>query len=233
MPSIFCQRIFVPGCYYHVYNRGAHQQLLFKDTQDYQTFTDILSHYLKNPLGLAPSTKKRLAKNYKDPFFVKEIPAHILLAYCLMPNHFHLMIKQVSSEITISDLMRRLCVGYAMYYNERYHHSGTIFQGKYKNILIENEYQWIYLSKYIHRNPTHLQRTDLCKNLADYRYSSYPTYLGANALSWVDTATILARYHKNPSLEYKNFTEDGADVGDIERLTLDVEEDQFTKNGSL
>jgi len=233
MPSVFCQRIFVPDCYYHVYNRGAHQQLLFKDKKDYQTFTDILGYYLQNPLGLAQSTKKRLAKDYKEPFFVKPIPAHNLLAYCLMPNHFHLMIKQVSSDITISDLMRRLCVGYAMYYNDRYHHSGTIFQGKYKNVLVENEYQWIYLSKYIHRNPMHLQRTDLCKNLVDYPYSSYPSYLGLNKLPWLDTSTILGRYQKDPVSEYRNFVEDGGDIGIIERLTLDVEEDQFTKNGSL
>lgn len=233
MPNRLCQRIFVPDNYYHVYNRGAHQQLLFKDYKDYQTFTDILAYYLQNPLGLAQSTKKRLAKNYKDPFFVKPDPSHVLLAYCLMPNHFHLMIKQLSTDITITDLMRRLCVGYAMYYNDKYHHSGTIFQGKYKNILIENEYQWIYLSKYIHRNPLHLQRTDLCKNLADYQFSSYPSYLGNNTFPWLDTDTILSRYHKNPSLEYRNFVEDGGDVGNIERFTIDVDEDQFTKNGSL
>lgn len=234
MPSIYCQRIFVQNCYYHVYNRGAHQQLLFKDDKDYQVFTDILAYYLKNPQGLALSTKKRInsTKN-KERIFVDESPAHSLLAYCLMPNHFHLMLKQLSDTITISDLMRRLCVSYAMYYNDRYHHSGTIFQGKYKNILIENEYQWLYLTKYIHRNPQHLQRTDLCKNLIDYPYSSFFEYMGKRESSWVDTQTILSRYHKNPHKEYQDFVSDGGDVGPIERLTLDVEEEQFTKNGSL
>lgn len=234
MPSIYCQRIFVSGCYYHVYNRGAHQQLLFHDRKDYQVFTEILAYYLQHPLGLAPSSKKRLkVENDKEPFFVNDSPSHSLLAYCLMPNHFHLMIKQLSDTITISDLMRRVCVGYAMYYNDRHHHSGTIFQGKYKNILIENEYQWIYLSKYIHRNPAHLQRTDLCKNLSDYLYSSYLEYLGKRQSPWIDTETILARYSKNSRQEYHDFVEDGGDNGNIERFTLDSEEEQFTKNGSL
>lgn len=228
MPSRYCQRIFVQNCYYHVYNRGANQQIIFKDQKDYQTFTGILSYYLEHPLGTAPSTIMRLnpLKN-KERFFVKEAPTLSLLAYCLMPNHFHLMIKQLSDEITISNLMRRLCVGYAMYYNDRYHHSGTIFQGKYKNVLVENEYQWIYLSKYIHRNPTHLQRTDLCKNLGDYQYSSYPEYLGTRISSWIDTSTILNRYSKNPSEQYRNFVEDGGDVGNIERFTLDVNQVQY------
>ena len=234
MPSIYCQRIFIQNCYYHIYNRGAHQQLLFNDHKDYQVFTDILMYYLKHPLGIAPSTKKRIdSKKNKEPFFVKDPPAHALLAYCLMPNHFHLMLKQLSDTITISDLMRRLCVGYAMYYNDRYHHSGTIFQGKYKNILVEDEYQWIYLSKYIHRNPAHLQRTDLCKNISDYPYSSYFEYLGKRLSPWIDTRTILSRYKKNPLKKYQDFVEDGGDVGNIERLTLDVDEQQFTKNGSL
>lgn len=228
MPSRYCVRSFVQNCYYHIYNRGAHQQLLFKDKKDYQAFTGLLSYYIVHPTGLAPSSIYRLApaKN-KERIFVKEAPAHSLLAYCLMPNHFHLMIKQLSDTITISGLMRRLSVGYAMYYNDRYYHSGTIFQGKYKNVLIENEYQWIYLSKYIHRNPAHLQRTDLCKYLADYPYSSYSEYLGKRLSPWIDTDTILSRYPKNAAEQYRDFVEDGGDIGNIERFTIDVDELQY------
>jgi REP element-mobilizing transposase RayT len=225
MSSICYQRIFVPGCYYHIYNRGAHQQLIFKDDKDYQTFVDILGYYLTHPNGIPLSILSRKSEKNKVTILAKTSPSCSLLAYCLMPNHFHLMLRQESSDLTISDLMRRICVGYAMYFNERYHHSGTIFQGRYKNILVTNEYQWIYLSKYIHRNPLHLQSYDPCK-LSKYRYSSYPTYLGLTQTNWLDTSTILDRHYKNKISEYQKFVENGGDVGNIEKITIDVEEDQ-------
>lgn len=226
MPSICYQRIFVPGCYYHVYNRGAHQQKLFRDDRDYQAFTEILGYYLIHPNGLPQSILKRKSEENKVTILAKEPPSCSLLAYCLMPNHFHFMLRQEDNVSTISDLMRRLCVGYAMHYNDRYHHSGTIFQGRYKNILVTNEYQWIYLSKYIHRNPAHLQGYDPCK-LSDYRYSSYPDYLGKRQSNWLDVSTILDRKSNNGAREeYRKFVEDGGDVGNIEELTIDVNEQQ-------
>ena len=226
MPSIYLQRKFVSGCYYHVYNRGAHKQNIFHDAKDYEAFTQILAYYLLHPLGTPKSILARLSDD-KGRILVMQTEgvAYTLLAYCLMPNHFHLMLCQESDQITISNLMRRLSTTYAMYYNHRYHHSGTIFQGKYKNVLVESEYQWIYLSKYIHRNPAHLQRTDPCI-LVEYRYSSYLNYLGKRVDRWVNTAIILGRYIKNPTREYASFVEDGSDVGNIEKITLDVDLEQ-------
>lgn len=220
------QRNFVSGCYYHIYNRGAHRQNIFHDEKDYDAFTQILAYYLLHPLGTPKSILNRLSEN-KGRILVKqtEASAYTLLAYCLMPNHFHMMLCQDSDVIRISNLMRRLCTTYAMYYNHRYHHSGTIFQGKYKNVLVESEYQWIYLSKYIHRNPAHLQRTDPC-NWVDYPYCSYQNYRGKRVERWLNTAIILERYKRDPYLEYQSFVDDGSDVGNIEKLTLDVDEDQ-------
>lgn len=232
MPSIYYQRNFYPDCYYHIYNRGAHQQLLYHDKNDYLAFTEILRHYILSPLGTPPSIITRIhnAKNStrklsKDRIFA-ELP-YKLLAYCLMPNHFHLMLQQISEETTISNLMRRLSVAYAMYYNSRYHHSGTILQGKYKNVLVENETQWLYLTKYIHRNPLHNQQSsELCKKiLPQYPYSSYQNYLGIKTERWVDTSQILSRYKRNPYQNYQEFVED-SDPGPIEKLTLDSEESQ-------
>lgn len=226
MPSRYYERIFTPGCYYHIYNRGAHQQRLFLDKKDYRAFLDILGYYLIYPLGLPPSLLLRQPKNKVTN--LANIPSSCtLLAYALMPNHFHFMIRQEEGDQTISDLMRRLSIAYAMYFNDRYHHSGTIFQGRYKNVLVESEYYWVYLSKYIHRNPAHLQGYEPCK-LEDYEYSSYRAYLGLvkEKQIWLNTSILLNRYHKNPSGEYKDFVEDGGDVGKIKFITLDVDEDQ-------
>ena len=225
MPSIYYQRIFIPGCYYHVYNRGANRQIIFQDDKDYKVFIDILGYYLLHPSGILQSTLNRHALNYKVTNLVNSAPSCTVLAYCLMPNHFHLMIRQEESDSTVTDLMRRISIGYAMYYNDRHHHSGTIFQGRYKNVLVTNEYQWIYLSKYIHRNPAHIHGYQSTK-IAEYKYSSYSSYLGNPKLSWLDTDTILHRYSKNPALEYKRFVEDGSDVGNIERIMIDVDEEQ-------
>jgi len=221
MPSIYLLRQFVPGCYYHIYNRGAHKQAIFHDAKDYDVFTQILSYYLLHPLGTPKSIIDRLVNKGRTFVETVEPMAYTLLAYCLMPNHFHFMLRQDSAEVTVSNLMRRLCTTYAMYYNHRHHHSGTIFQGKYKNVLIETEYQWIYLTKYIHRNPAHLkQRSDLCL----YPYSSYQNYLGNRSERWVDTSLILSRYRRDPIGKYRDFVEDGGDVGNIEKFTLDVDE---------
>jgi len=137
------------------------------------------------------------------------------------------MLKQIDEKVTLSNLMRRLSVAYAMYYNTRYHHSGTILQGKYKNVLIENEMQWLYLTKYIHRNPLHNQQSSvLCKNvLANYPYSSYPVYLGINQKPWIHSEEILDRYQDRAFSRYQDFVED-AEVGPIEKLTLDSDQEQ-------
>lgn len=227
MPSIYYLRQFYSGCYYHIYNRGANRQNIFNDEKDYQTFTQILAYYLLHPHGTPKSILNRLS-NYKVPNLVKNTEgiAYTLLAYCLMPNHFHFMLRQDSSDITISNLMRRLSVTYALYYNNRHRHSGAIFQGKYKNVLITDEYQWLYLSKYIHRNPAHLQSSEPC-NLSQYPYSSYLNYLGNRSERWVNTSQILGRHNRNPIEEYQKFVEDGGDVGKIEKITLDVNEIQY------
>lgn len=221
MTSIYLNRQFFSGSYYHVYNRGAHKQNIFLDKNDYDSFIQILSYYFLHPLGTPKSILSRLADKGRTFVEAAEPAAYTLIAYCLMPNHFHFMIRQDSDSITISNLMKRVCTTFAMYFNNRHHHSGTIFQGKYKNILIENEYQWLYLTKYIHRNPTHLkQRSDLCL----YPYSSYPNYLGIKSDRWVDPSIILSVDSRDEVEKYQRFVEDGSDVGSIEKLTLDVEE---------
>jgi putative transposase len=229
MPSRFTERNFVSGYYYHLYNRGAHQQLLYKDADDYHAFLEILRHYLLHPLGTPPSiiTRFHEAKYHRaaqeeteDRIYKPEPKAYTLTAYCLMPNHFHLMIRQEVGDITLSNLMRRLCVGYAMYYNQRYHHSGTIFQGKYKNITVLSEMQWLYLTKYIHRNPLHLPGAKT-NDLDTYPYSSYHNYIGKQTDTWLSTTEILGRYHHDPYREYAAFVRDGSDVGPIKPFAID------------
>ena len=173
MPSIYYNRNFKPQHFYHIINRGAYKKKIFKNKADYQIFTDILSYYL-----LYPRTKyfsyQKLVNKFEVRNLEKEPTVH-LVAYCLMPNHFHLLLKQLPSatdKTNISNLMRRAMVAYAMYFQDKYKHAGAIFQGRYKNVVVDSTEQLLYLSKYIHLNPV-----KLTNKLENYSYSSYPAYI--------------------------------------------------------
>ena len=173
MPSIYYNRNFKSQHFYHLVNRGAYKKAIYKNNPDYQIFLEILSYYL-----LYPRTKyfsyQKLVNKFEVRNLEKEHTVH-LVAYCLMPNHFHLLLKQLPSATTktnISNLMRRTMVTYAMYFQTKYKHEGAIFQGRYKNVVVDSSEQLLYLSKYIHLNPQ-----KLTSNLIDYPHSSYPAYI--------------------------------------------------------
>jgi len=171
MPSKYYYRNFKPQYFYHIFNRGAYKNKIFLDQKDYQTFTDILAYYLKYPKTKNFSYQKKVNK-----FQVRNLENTVhLTAYVLMPNHFHLLLKQLPSatpKTNISNLMRRFIITYAMYFQNKYKHTGTIFQSRYKCVLVDSKEQLLYLSKYIHQNPQKLQ-----PNLANYPFSSYPIYI--------------------------------------------------------
>jgi len=171
MPSKYYNRNFKPQYFYHIFNRGAYKNKIFLDQKDYQTFTDILAYYLKYPKTKNFSYQKKVNK-----FQVRNLENTVhLTAYVLMPNHFHLLLKQLPSatpKTNISNLMRRFIITYAMYFQNKYKHTGTIFQSRYKCVLVDSKEQLLYLSKYIHQNPQKLQ-----PNLANYPFSSYPIYI--------------------------------------------------------
>lgn len=186
--------------YYHLYNRGVNKAEIFSDIQDYKTFLYYLKLYLCSDklqveyLKLDPSRK---LKNYYDQIR--------LLAYCLMPNHFHLLVWQKDSE-GINYFMRSLTVKYAMYFNRKYKRIGPLFQGVYKAVMIENEPQLVYLSKYIHRNPIELTSGRV---LEEYPYSSYANYLGKFNQEWVKPEEIKNLFSESKfNQSYQTFVEE-------------------------
>ena len=218
MPSKNVIKEYQSGAYYHIYNRGVDKNLIFRKTKDYKTFLSFLKFYLTlqgESLQVAPSKK---LKNYFG-----EIE---LLCYCLMPNHFHLLIQQ-NSEHGIEHFLRSLSTKYVRYFNSHYHRIGPLFQGPYKAVRILTEYQFMYLSKYIHRNPISLP---LCKesprSLQDYAYSSYGNYLHNFTQSWIQSAQILSYFSRiNTKLSYASFVEQSFsdDVKPIMDEALDLE----------
>ena len=198
MPAKNVLKIYKPNSYYHIYNRGVDKRTLFKNTQDYAVFLNYLKEYL-SPLP-EKHPQRQIAVNNKD-YQINDYQCRnycnsvILIAYCLMINHFHLLIKQTAAR-NIELFMRSFATRYTSYFNKRYQRSGTLFEGPYKAVLIDSDEQLLHLSRYIHLNPS----PNLFK-----QPSSYPDYLQHKNTSWVQTQDIL-QYFKNP-LAYKHFVE--------------------------
>lgn len=198
MPSKNALKIYVEKSYYHIYNRGTNKERIFLDLQDYKTFLSYLKLYLLPPdlRGLSSQVKIAPSKQLKN--FSGQIT---LNAYCLMPNHFHLLVWQNEAN-KINYFMRSLATKYSRYFNRKYNRVGSIFQGVYKAVLIENEEQLLYLSKYIHRNPIKiLSARRVLAGIADYKYSSYGNYLNLFSQSWVKPLDFI-------NSSYKSFVEE-------------------------
>ncbi|MCX6816566.1 MAG: transposase [Candidatus Beckwithbacteria bacterium] len=215
MPSRYYLRQFYPDTFHHIYNRGAYKQKIFITQKDYQTFLDILSYYLKFPTG---KPFVRAAKK-----FPTNSPACPLLAFCLMPNHFHLLIQQVNNQPTIANLLKRVSITYAMYFQEKHQHSGALFQSKYKSISVQSENQLLYLSKYIHLNPTKMTGTVPYI----YSYSSLKDYINlTETRTWIHPEIILNAAFPNspnPGTKYQKFVLDINDQNSelIQPVTID------------
>lgn len=152
------------------------------DAQDYGVFLNRLKQLLAKPDDLKDEntdTKEHLQSFYGEVE---------LLAFCLMPNHFHLLLYQ-DGERSISEFMRALSTSYTMYFNNRYDRVGSLFQGTYKARLIDNEAYWQHISRYIHLNPEALGR-----EIETYSYSSIKYYSGDLTASWVKPQRVLTEF---------------------------------------
>ncbi|MCX6705156.1 MAG: transposase [Candidatus Woesebacteria bacterium] len=209
MPSRNSLKVYLANGYYHIYNRGVEKRIIFQDGHDYGVFMKYLKEILLPPdprklntmftiRGQSYQGVKHPLKNYCD-----EID---LLAYCLMPNHFHLEIKQNKKD-SIEGLMRALMTRYSMYFNKRYGRVGSLFQGRYKAVLIDDEAYIVHLSRYIHLNPV-----EYTKDLVS-AYSSYENYLGNRKDDWVKPEEVLRLFNEKAGIvlkdtnTYKNFVE--------------------------
>jgi len=130
----------------------------------------------------------RLPKNYLNKIE--------LLAYCLMPNHFHLLIKQ-RDEISMRSFMSSIITRYTMYFNEKNDRVGSLFQGVYRAILVEDEAYLLHLTRYIHLNPAEFNQ-----NLT-LAYSSYGDYLDLRHTPWLKTNIVLDQFNKKVGTEFK------------------------------
>ncbi|MBB6453645.1 REP element-mobilizing transposase RayT [Salirhabdus euzebyi] len=171
------------GEHYHITARGNRKESLFSDKKDYQKYL----HYLKE-------TKTSLPFN--------------LHAYCLMPNHIHLLIEM--QHHSISDIIKRIHTIYAMYYNVRYDLVGHLFQGRFKSEVVDSSDYLLEASRYIHLNPV---KAGLTKRAEDWPWSSYQAYLkiSENRLLLplspqdISTTKTLAHFPEPSTIHYQHF----------------------------
>lgn len=167
MPAKYIVRNLRGNSYYHTYNRGGNEAI-FLDDDDYKTFLYYLYIYTA-PMSEVAARHPELPARLK----AKNLGADVrLVAYCLMPDHFHLLLKQQSSDI-IPKLLKQMSNAYTTYFNTKYKRKGKLMHGRYKATLIESEYLLVQMVRFVHLNPP---------NFGDHLWSSYKHPLQTNEL---------------------------------------------------
>lgn len=189
MPGRNTLKVYVPNSYYHLYNRGWNRTDIFLDDEDYRYFEYLLRRHL-SPEPIKDKKGREYIHHYE---YLK------LNAYCLMPNHFHMLVYQYEEE-AISKLASSLFTAYTMYFNKKYRRRGSLFENTYKAVRIDNNPQLMHITRYIHLNH---------KDYRKWKYSSYRDYL-KSAREWIDSNPVLELF--DSVMAYKKFTDDYEDT---------------------
>lgn len=190
----------VTGEYYHIYNRSQFRLPIFKKDVDAKAFFKTLIYYTQ----INPPRRLSYEKRYKENAnsladYTDRLVA--ILAYCIMPNHFHLLLKQ-EVDRGISTYMQRLTLSFAHYYNIKYKQKGHLFESGFKSVLIESENQLLHVSRYIHLNPTSAKLAD---DPIKYKYSSLQYFVHAGEKPPLFFDNILRSKSRE---HYRNFVYD-------------------------
>lgn len=187
-------RIDIPGLLQHVMVRGIEKRDIFLDDDDKALFLERLSKLL-----IATGTD--------------------CLAWALMSNHFHLLLRPQSSKLSV--FMRRLLTGYAVVFNLRHHRSGHLFQNRYKSIVCEEASYLLELVRYIHLNPLRVGLAETLDDLDSYQWSGHAVIMGKGACAGQSVDDVLLMFESRKGTarkKYRSFVEDGIRLGKRDEL---------------
>ena len=203
---------FTNNEYYHVYNRGIDKRVIFETPVDFQRFADCLQFF--NSFEKVEIREKRKSSSPEDsPQGERKLVD--VICYCLMPNHFHLLLKQrVDNGITT--FMKKMGTGYSMYFNITRERTGSLFQGPYKAKAVKDNDYLTHLSRYIHMNPVDLidanwkevgikNKNSTHSFIEKYPWSSYADYVSGRE-SKIISKNILHELFS--ALDYVKFVQD-------------------------
>lgn len=214
MPQKNSIKRYYENGFYHIYNRGVEKRKIFLDRDDFLAFLYLLKTALSESpkQGATLATAPKQSKHGPRKNFHQRVT---LLTYCLMPNHFHLLIKQ-QDPTAMTEMIRSVCTAYGMYFNKKYDRVGSLFQGIFKAIDIAEDNYLLWLSRYIHRNP---------ESFHTYLYSSYGDYLGTRQSEWTNTKIILDYFSSSGLKQKSNYQkfvdDDQEEPADLPLITIE------------
>jgi len=177
------------GEYYHIFNRGVEKRIIFRQKADYNRFIKSLEFFntnspieMRSEEKISPKSDERLVD---------------VVAYCINSNHFHLLLKE-NKENGIVTFMKKVCTGYAMYFNKKNDRSGVLFQGRFKSVHMDSNDLLLYISAYVNCN----SQIHGIENAEIYPWCSFPEYLGNSGEKC--QKGVVSDQFKNIK-EYKNF----------------------------
>jgi putative transposase len=181
---------------YHIYNRGVDKRNIFVDINDYKRFVEGLVVF--NDKNNLSGRKFKALISGEDRSTIVNI-----IVYCLMPNHFHLLLEQIE-EGGITFFVKKFTTSYTMYFNKKYERSGALIQGVFKRSHVKSNDRLLEMSRYIHTNPKKILPRDMEHEIASYPWSSLPDYLGKpNPLPVVSNKEIILDQFKTTNDYYK------------------------------
>ncbi len=194
----------VNGNYYHILNRSIAQFQIFNEVDDFNRFMQIIDLYrfkdfsykFSEFISLSLENQKLISNNIRK----NNLKVIKIIAYCIMPTHFHLILEQETKN-GITKYMSRILNSYTRYFNLKHHRKGPLWEGHFKNVSIDDDEQMLHLTRYIHLNPV---SADLIKKPEDWLFSSYNEYLNKGS-------DKLCEYDNSPEItpkNYKNFVSD-------------------------
>lgn len=216
--------VFANGEYYHVFNRGVEKRPTFTAKYEFLRAVDSINFYRFGNLPIRYSKYLVLDRDKKEQFLKGLVNSQLqveIIAYCLMGNHFHILLKQLQYNGVVK-FMAKFTNSYTKYFNAKHKRVGPLFQGIFKAVHVESDEQLLHLSRYIHLNPVTSFIVTI-DELTNYRWSSYPEYLNIVNTGMINKSEIL-NFFKN-SAEYEKFVFDQGkylkQMEIVEHLTID------------
>ncbi len=192
---------FADGEFYHIYNRGVDKRIVFSDEQDmHRFFKSLVEFNVADPIGSLYENHFRHREELGGRISKSDERLVNIVAYCLNPNHFHLILEQLTDG-GISEFMKRMGGGYTNYFNNKNKRSGSLFQGKFKAIHIDSNEYVLHLSAYVNLNDR-VHKLDIKLGCPTPK-SSWEEYINERSNGICEKGIILDQF-KNSS-EYKKF----------------------------
>ncbi len=203
----------ITGEIYHVLNRSVASIPIFEKKREYARFLLSLKYYRYTDIPGSLSHFLRIKKEQREAIMhqlsQKSKLRVSIICFCIMPNHFHLLLKQ-EEEGGISEFVRLIANSYSKYFNIKHQRSGPVFENRFRAVRVETEAQFLHLSRYIHLNPYSGFLVKTIKELLDYRYSSLREYLGLKQRDCICQKNLILS-HFSSVKKYQKFLQDRAD----------------------